>query len=677
MDLLGAAIWRRFWYPLALVESLAGGPVARTLLGERLVLWADGDGRPRAAADRCPHRDAPLSAGWTQDGTLVCPYHGWRYGPDGRAVLVPQTPAIIRFPERFCLQTYRAEERAGCVWVCLGEPVRAIPGVPGDPAASWRRIPELDEEWRVPAARLMENSFDPAHTVFVHRATFGDTARPDVDTPEVQRTDGGLVASSDLSVANPDIARAVTGEVGAATMRSSRTDLHAPFVRVLRSAYPGGAVHQIVTAVAPVDDRRLRMVQWAVRNDTEEVAPAADVVAFDRQVTWEDQRLLEAVTVPYSEALDANVHIRVDRATVEIRRIYQQIEAGTWDGLHARSPEVVRHPGTSDDTTIAVVDLQASTEGSAADRRVVVDQIRATAEEIGFLVVAGHGVPAGAINDAYQVTEAFFALADEEKRQTTPSGWDRFCGFAGIERGTGPDSPSGHPDLREMFHANRFDGPHEAMDVGYPVDVANRLAPNLWPARPVPFRHVWRRYYDHMAILASRIDELFALALGLPATWFEPFVGRHLSNLAANWYPPQPVPPAPGQVRSSPHIDFSLLTILHQDDAPGGLQVRHPQKGWLPVPFRPGTFVVNLGDLMNRLTNDRWVATLHRVVNPPRQLAGRGRISIPYFQMPDWESVVECVPTCRPRSGLPNYPPVVSGPYAEERRAGRRAATAV
>lgn len=97
----------------------------------------------------------------------------------------------------------------------------------------------------------------------------------------------------------------------------------------------------------------------------------------------------------------------------------------------------------------------------------------------------------------------------------------------------------------------------------------------------------------------------------------------------------------------------------------------------MPVPFRPRTFVVNLGDLMNRLTNDRWVATLHKVINPPAELADRGRISIPYFQMPDWDSVVECVPTCLPRSGVANYPPVPCGPYAEERRAGLRAATVV
>jgi len=88
-----------------------------------------------------------------------------------------------------------------------------------------------------------------------------------------------------------------------------------------------------VTAATPVANDRLRLVQWAVRNDTEEVAPAADVVAFDRRVTLEDKLVLEAIERPYSYELDANVHIKVDRPTVEMRRIYKEIAEGTWSGL--------------------------------------------------------------------------------------------------------------------------------------------------------------------------------------------------------------------------------------------------------------------------------------------------------------------------------------------------------
>lgn len=344
MDLLNEPIWRRFWYPLAFVEDLASGPLGRRLLGRPVVLWQGPCGQVAAAIDRCPHRDARLSGGWTCEGRLVCPYHGWEFRDDGAAARVPQLPDVRSFPERFALEPVRAAQRYGVVWATLDEPVRPIPELPDAAEDGWRFVREFDEEWAAAPARLMENSFDPAHTVFVHRATFGDSARPDVDVPSVERTAYGMAIQSDLSVANPEFARVTTGERDDRTVRRSVTEFHAPFVRVLRSQYPGGIVHAIITAATPVDGDRLRLVQWAVRNDTEADAPAADVVAFDRRVTWEDQAVLEAIAAPYSPALDANVHIKVDRPTIEMRRIYQEIASGRWEGLRVQreaAPELV------------------------------------------------------------------------------------------------------------------------------------------------------------------------------------------------------------------------------------------------------------------------------------------------------------------------------------------------
>jgi isopenicillin N synthase-like dioxygenase len=180
-----------------------------------------------------------------------------------------------------------------------------------------------------------------------------------------------------------------------------------------------------------------------------------------------------------------------------------------------------------------------------------------------------------------------------------------------------------------------------------------------------------------MEVLAARMNRIFACCLGLPEDWLAAKFDNHLSNLGANWYPPQPEAPPPGAVRAGAHIDFSALTILYQDDAPGGLEVRDHSGQWRPVPPLAGSYVVNLGDLMNRWTSDRWQATPHRVVNPPRGAPVRGRISIPYFQMPNWDAVIECAPTCVPASGVPRYPAVVSGPHAEERRTGKRPQMAV
>ena len=334
MNLLKEPVWRRFWYPVAFSEDLRAGPMARTVLGVKLALWAGSDGSPRAAIDRCPHRDAAISQGWTCEGRIVCPYHGWEYSGDGRVALVPQTPEVKSFPKRFSLDMVGCEARYGVVWVCLEDPIRPIPQLPTSATTQWRTIREFDEEWSTAAARLMENSFDPAHTVFVHRATFGNTFRPDVEVPTLERTAYGMVVRNDLSVANPSFARAITGEDDSEfTIRRTETEFHAPFLRVMTSTYPGGRVHQIITAATPVDNEKLRLIQWAVRNDTEADAAAADIVAFDRRVTWEDQELLERIWAPYSEALDSNVHVKVDRPTVEIRRIYTEIILGTWSGL--------------------------------------------------------------------------------------------------------------------------------------------------------------------------------------------------------------------------------------------------------------------------------------------------------------------------------------------------------
>lgn len=330
MDLLAEPVWRRFWYPVAFAEDLGERPLARRVLGEDLVLWRSSAEEVAAAIDRCPHRDAPLSEGWLCEGRVVCPYHGWQYGADGVAALVPQTPELGSFPPRFALQSLRSTIRYGVVWVCLDEPLMGLPDLPDADALGWRWIREFDEEWDAHAARLMENSFDPAHTMFVHRATFGDSQGAAIETPVVQRSPFGLAMTSDISVVNSEASHRVTGQVSEKTRRSTVTELHGPFLRILKITYPSGRHHQIVTAATPVDNERLRLVQWVVRDDTEAECPAADAVAFDRRVTIEDRNLLERIHIPYTPDLDANVHIRVDRPTIVLRHIYQEISAGTW-----------------------------------------------------------------------------------------------------------------------------------------------------------------------------------------------------------------------------------------------------------------------------------------------------------------------------------------------------------
>jgi isopenicillin N synthase-like dioxygenase len=136
-----------------------------------------------------------------------------------------------------------------------------------------------------------------------------------------------------------------------------------------------------------------------------------------------------------------------------------------------------------------------------------------------------------------------------------------------------------------------------------------------------------------------------------------------MTPLTANHYPGLKTPPAPGRFRNDPHSDFTALTILHQDEEIGGLEVRHPGGTWVPVPPVPGSFVVNLGDLMARWTNGRWASTVHRVVHPPADYQDRDRISIAFFFQPNEDALIECIPTCADDAHPGRHRPIRAGDY--------------
>ena len=171
-----------------------------------------------------------------------------------------------------------------------------------------------------------------------------------------------------------------------------------------------------------------------------------------------------------------------------------------------------------------------------------------------------------------------------------------------------------------------------------------------------------------MSTLAATLRTIFATALGLAPEYFEDNFRGHLSSLRVIDYPEQSVPPAPGQLRAGAHSDYGVLTILRTEDAPGGLQVRTRAGRWSDVPHIPGSFVVNIGDAMMRWTNDRWVSTQHRVVNPPLDpTQPTRRQSIAYFHNLPRDTVIECLPPFRETGIPPRYPPITYGEYAELR----------
>ncbi|MFF7864972.1 isopenicillin N synthase family dioxygenase [Streptomyces qaidamensis] len=286
---------------------------------------------------------------------------------------------------------------------------------------------------------------------------------------------------------------------------------------------------------------------------------------------------------------------------------------------------------------VPVIDL--SSRSTAEGRAALARAIDAACTGSGFFVIVGHGVPQKLINRMFRVTYAFFRLPDEEK--------DRVAhrpGVSGYRRTGGSTAHSldqqTPPDLCEAFsvHATGELSEEERRKLGN--QWATWTLANIWPENPPEFRTVWQEYMTAMGELAADLMHLFAIALDLDEKFFDDKFDHHGSSIAVNYYPPQLTPPLPGQWRRGPHTDFGSLTILYQEDNRGGLQVLQGEDHWRDVSAIPGSFVVNIGDLMALWTGGRWVSTMHRVVTPhPDDTSSR--LTIPYFYLPNHDASIE------------------------------------
>lgn len=281
----------------------------------------------------------------------------------------------------------------------------------------------------------------------------------------------------------------------------------------------------------------------------------------------------------------------------------------------------------------------------------------------GFLAVSGHGVADHVITRAWSAARDFFDLPMEKKLRVKmlyegyPYGYSPLQAEA-LAQSLGGETP---PDLKESFNIGPLD---QRARVANDPDAAFRYAANLWPDEPAGFREAAAAYYRALSDLAARIMRIFALALELPEHYFDLFLDDPISAMRMLNYPHTATPPKPGQLRAGAHCDYGSLTVLLADAAPGGLEIRLPEGEWIAVPVLPGTFIVNLGDLMARWTNDRWVSTLHRVVNPrPDHSGSTRRQSFAFFHQPNWDAEISCIPTCLAPGDAPKYAPVRSGEH--------------
>jgi isopenicillin N synthase-like dioxygenase len=318
-------------------------------------------------------------------------------------------------------------------------------------------------------------------------------------------------------------------------------------------------------------------------------------------------------------------------------------------------------------SAIPSIDLGAFLHGTAEERQTIAIHVDEICRSIGFLIIENHGVNQDIMRDAWSTIEEFFGLPIEEKLKARSD--DPFCprGYfpmqaEALAKSRGIDTP---PDIKERFGVGPMSQPpHEMTD----EDFAFHCGENLWPDQPAQFRNVLIDYFNAMEILGAQVLQLFAAALNLPHDYFDEFHTYPRSALTCNHYPYTSEPLLPSQIGAGEHSDYGTVTILRPDPNVAGLEIKLPGGEWAAAPLIENKFIVNIGDLMARWTNDRWVSTMHRVVKPSTaEGPANRRQSLAFFMNTNYDAEIECIPTCLAAGEEAKYDKIRAGDYLKAR----------
>ena len=291
---------------------------------------------------------------------------------------------------------------------------------------------------------------------------------------------------------------------------------------------------------------------------------------------------------------------------------------------------------------IPVIDFDAVFAGEKGAIERLAPRVGRACEEVGFFYAAGHDVPEPVIDRAFAASRAFHALPLSEKLKLKLN--QNNIGYLPINasvQGASTVHKATRPNQNESFFVSHDRGPeHPDVIAGKPLRGRNQ-----WPPESLPGIAEMRRdmmaYFHALGAMCDRILPVFAVALGMPADFFAPyFADEAHANLRFLHYPPQ----ESGEDNlfgQAPHTDNSFMTALARTDVPG-LAVRLPSGEWFPPPVIPGTFLINLGNIMRRWSNNRFLSTPHGVLND----SGADRYSLAYFHSPNVGSIIECLPSC-------------------------------
>lgn len=305
--------------------------------------------------------------------------------------------------------------------------------------------------------------------------------------------------------------------------------------------------------------------------------------------------------------------------------------------------------------TIPLVDLSVFVTGDASQRQAFVAELGKAFHEIGFVGVTGHGVPQQLIDDFYQAAKAFFALPEDQKRQYELSGMAGQRGYTSFGKEHAKQSTVA--DLKEFFQIGQ-----EVAD-GHP---RKPEYPNNPEVAEVPeFMALGRQLYKAFEQSGANLLRAIALYLGLPEHYFSDKIDAGNSILRAIHYPPITQEPA-SAIRAEQHEDINLITLLVGASA-GGLQLLDMDGEWQEIVPENDEIVINVGDMLQRLTNNYLKSTTHRVVNPPRAEWHKPRLSIPFFLHPKSEMDLTVLDSCVSPERAVAYAPITAGEYLAER----------
>ena len=305
--------------------------------------------------------------------------------------------------------------------------------------------------------------------------------------------------------------------------------------------------------------------------------------------------------------------------------------------------------------SIPKLDLSHFTHGSDSQKHHFVNELGYAYEHIGFVAIRNHGIPNEVLTDLYREVKNFFDLSERVKMQYDDSMGGGQRGYTGFGKEHAKNRNAG--DLKEFWHFGQYT---EGATVEVPSYPANKVVAEL-PS----FNKAGETIYKALEETGIQILRAIALHLALDENYFDDKVRYGNSILRAIHYPPITGDPKDA-IRAGEHEDINLITLLVGASA-DGLQILTKQNEWVGVTSLPEQIVVNVGDMLQRLTNNKLRSTTHRVVNPPRELWHTSRFSIPFFLHPKGNMSLACLDSCVDEANPKHYPDATAGEYLDER----------